>query len=80
MWIFCRTSSYLIFQGSQVSLKTLVFAKQSLHTGQVSTKVIRGHQLLLLLDPTDGLIHIPIVRMNTHVFIHTVSNNHCLLE
>lgn len=57
----CSVSSCLIFQSSQVSLQTLMFAEQSLHTGQITTKVIRGHQLLLLLDPTDGLIHIPIV-------------------
>ena len=61
-----RRMSCLIIQSSQVSLQTLMFAQQSLHTGQVTTKVIRGHELLLLLDPADGLIHIPVVRVKTH--------------
>lgn len=51
--------SCLVLQSSQVSLQTLVFPQQSLNTGQVPAKVIRGHQLLLLLDPADGFIHVP---------------------
>lgn len=50
----------LVPQGGQVSLQTLVLAQQSLNAGQVSTKVVRGHQLLLLLDPADGLVHVPV--------------------
>lgn len=38
-----KESPYLIFKGSQISFQTLVFAKESLNTGQVTTKVIGGH-------------------------------------
>lgn len=58
--------SCLVFQSNQVSLQTLVFAQQGLHAGQVTSKVIRSHELLLLLDPADGLIHIPFVGIKTH--------------
>lgn len=54
-----RRVSCLVLQSSQVSLQTLVFPQQGLDTGQVPAKVIGGHQLLLLLDPADGFIHIP---------------------
>ena len=51
--------SYLVLQGSQVSLQPLVLAQQGLDAGQVPAKVVGGHELLLLLDPADGLVHIP---------------------
>lgn len=65
MWIQGQACACLIFQGSEVSLQTLVFTQQSLDAGQVPAKVIRGHQLLLLLDPADGLIHIPVASTHT---------------
>lgn len=54
-----QQESHLVLQSRQVSLQTLLFPQQSLNAGQVPPKVIGRHQLLLLLDPADGLIHIP---------------------
>lgn len=51
----------LLIQSGEVSLQTLVFAQQSLNTGQVTSKVIGGHQLFLLFDPADRLINIPVM-------------------
>lgn len=51
--------SDLVLQSSQVSLQPLMFAQQSLDTGQVAAEVVGRHQLLLLFDPADGLVHVP---------------------
>lgn len=50
----------LILQGCQVSFQPLVFPEQGLNAGEVTTEIIRRHQLLLLLNPADCLIHIPV--------------------
>ena len=37
-----------------------MLTQQGLDAGQVTAKVVGGHELLLLLDPADGLVHIPV--------------------
>lgn len=54
-----HTETDLILQGSQVPLEPLMFAQQGLNTGQVTSEIVRGHELLFLFDPADGFVHIP---------------------
>lgn len=51
--------SDLITQSCQVSLKTFMFALQSLDAGQVVTVVVGGEGLVFLFNPLFGLIRIP---------------------
>ena len=52
--------SHPVLQGSQVPLDTFVLPLQGLHTGQVLSKVISGEDGVLLCDPCNCLICVPV--------------------
>lgn len=62
-----KRQSDLVTQGCQVSLKALMFALQSLDTGQVMAVVVSVEGLVLLLDPLFSFICISEKAQTTRV-------------